>query len=93
MTLSPQIWPNDATTEQLRVTRFTLYMNDSNWKSLSSAGDHLDVSCDTILRRAIPWSDESVPGRIRFKMLKLGTDTRQARRYYVPDLDAMLVTA
>ena len=65
----------------------------NEWKSLSSAAQHLDVSNDTILRRAVPWQDEPVEGRIRFKHLKLGADTRQERRYYVPDLDALLVTA
>ncbi len=64
-----------------------------NWLSLSSAAAHLDVSTDTVLRRAIPWSDDVVPGKIRWKFLKLGEDTRQERRYYAPDLDALLVEA
>ncbi len=68
-------------------------MNNNNWKCLSGGADHIDVSADTILRRAIPWSDEPVPGKVRFKYLKLGVDTRQERRYYVPDLDALLVSA
>lgn len=61
------------------------------WLSLSEAAEYLDVSDDTILRRATLWQDESVPNRIRFKYLKLDEDTRRERRYWVEDLDAMLV--
>lgn len=32
-----------------------------------------------------------MPGKIRFKLLKLGEGTRQERRYYKPDVEALLV--
>jgi hypothetical protein len=63
------------------------------WLSLAGAAEYLDCSKDTILRRAVPWSIEDVPGRIRFKYLRLGEDTRMDRRYWVEDLDALLVTS
>lgn len=71
-------------------------MNDrrdlrADWRSRSGAADFLDVSTDTIERRAVPWQDEPVPGKIRFKLLRLGEDTRQERRYYQQDLEALLV--
>lgn len=69
-------------------------MND--WLSLSSAAEFLDVSTDTILRRAVPWpkdDDNPIHGRIRFKKLMLGEKTRMERRYYKPDLEAFLVPA
>lgn len=72
------------------------FMNvEAQWLSLSGAAAFLDVSTETIGRRAIPWpeDDQPVPGRLRWKFLKLGEDTRMERRYYVPDLDALMVRA
>jgi hypothetical protein len=46
---------------------------------------------DTIERRAIPWQDDPVPGKLRYKHLKLGEETRQERRYCEEDLEALLV--
>ena len=60
------------------------------WLSLANAAEYLDVSKDTVLRRAVEWSDEPVPGKVRTKYLALGTDTRQDRRYYLPDLERWL---
>ena len=64
------------------------------WASLSGAALLVDVSTDTILRRAVEFCgnpDEihrhpCPEGMVRFKKLKLGKDTRQDRRYYTPDL-------
>jgi hypothetical protein len=67
-----------------------------DWLSLGSAAEYLDVSTDTILRRAVPWpkdNDDPIPGRIRYKKLMLGEKTRMERRYYKPDLEAFLVPA
>lgn len=61
------------------------------WLSLSSAVDCIDVSTDTIGRRAIRWQAEAQAGRIRFKLLKLGEDTRLERRYFAEDLEALLL--
>ena len=60
------------------------------WLSLAKAAEFLDVSKDTVLRRAVEWSDETVPGKVRTKYLVLGTDTRSDRRYYLPDLERWL---
>lgn len=63
------------------------------WLSLSAAAEYLDCSKDTIVRRSVLWDDAHETGTIRYKLLKLGKDTRMERRYYVPDLDRLLVTA
>ncbi len=60
------------------------------WVSLAKAAEYLDVSKDTVLRRAIAWADEPVSGKVRTKYLVLGADTRRDRRYYVPDLERWL---
>jgi len=64
------------------------------WASLSGAAQLVDVSTDTILRRAVeflgnPNEIQLQPcpeGMVRFMKLRLGKDTRQDRRYYTPDL-------
>lgn len=63
----------------------------SKWLSLSEAAKYLDCSSDTILRRAVPWQEKHVSNRIRYQYLKLDEDTRRERRYWVDDLDAMMV--
>ena len=60
------------------------------WLSLAKAAEYLDVSKDTVLRRAVEWTDEPVPGKVRTKYLVLGADTRHDRRYYLPDLERLL---
>src|SRR3974377_180743 len=60
------------------------------WLSLAKAAEYLDVSKDTVLRRAVEWTDAPVPGKWRTKYLVLGADTRQDRRYYAPDLERWL---
>jgi hypothetical protein len=60
------------------------------WLSLAKAAEYLDVSKDTVLRRAVEWSDEPVPGKVRTKYLILGIDTRQDRRYFLPDMERWL---
>ena len=66
-------------------------MLSRNWLSRKGAAEKLDVSVDTIERRVIPWQDEPVPGKLRYKYLKLGEETRQQRRYCEEDLEALLV--
>jgi hypothetical protein len=70
-----------------------LFMNvlSRNWLSRKGAAEKLDVSVDTIDRRAIPWQEDPVPGKLRYKYLKLGEETRQERRYCEEDLEALLV--
>jgi hypothetical protein len=62
-----------------------------NWLSRKGAAEKLDVSVDTIERRAIPWQENPAPGKLRYKYLKLGDQTRQDRRYFEEDLEALLV--
>jgi hypothetical protein len=75
-----------------------LRLNQAFWGSLSKAAGIIDVSDDTILRRAVEFDGdvdeiEQHPcpeGKIRFKKLKLGKGTRQECRYYLPDLSKWL---
>jgi hypothetical protein len=64
------------------------------WLSLGTAAEYLDCSPDTVCRRAIPWQEEGIRGRIRYKLLQLDQDKnkRRERRYFVEDLDALLVS-
>jgi hypothetical protein len=61
------------------------------WLSRKEAARKVSLSVDTIERRSVPWQDEPVPGKLRYKLLKLGEDTRQERRYFEPDVEALLV--
>lgn len=63
---------------------------DCRWFALSSAAKYLDVSEDTINRRGILWQEGPVPGKLRWKPLKLGEGTRMERRYFRDDLEALL---
>ena len=68
------------------------------WASLSGAAEFIDLSPDSILRRAVEFTGDPdnihlhlcPEGKVRYKKLKLGKDTRQERRYYVPDLTRLL---
>jgi hypothetical protein len=60
------------------------------WLSRREAARKISVSGDTIERRAIPWQDEPVPGKIRWQFLKLGQNTWRDRRYFEPDIEAFL---
>jgi hypothetical protein len=68
------------------------------WASLSAAAEFIDLSTDSILRRAVEFRGDPdeihlhpcPEGKVRYKKLKLGKDTRQERRYYVPDLTRWL---
>jgi hypothetical protein len=64
------------------------------WLTRRDAARKIGVSVQTIQRRAVPWNDNAgfMSGKVRFKFLKLDDDTRQERRYYEPDVEALLVT-
>ena len=69
------------------------YKYDMNiWLSRKDAAAKISVSTETIDRRALAWQKEPMPNRIRYKLLKLGDDTRKQRRFFEPDIEAMLVT-
>jgi|GEM_PF-1133227 len=57
------------------------------WLSVKEAAHKLDVSTDTIERRAIPWQPESQPYKVRYKNLVLDKGGNPTRRYYEPDLE------
>ena len=63
----------------------------NTWLSRKDAAKKISVSVDTVERRAVPWQDQRVPQRIRFQLLQLAEDTRQERRYFEPDVEALLV--
>ena len=63
----------------------------NQWLSRRDAARKISVSVDTIERRSVLWQVEPVPGKLRYKLLKLGEDTRQERRYFEPDIEALLV--
>jgi len=68
------------------------------WASLSGAAEFIDLSPDSILRRALEYRGDPdeihlhpcPEGMVRYKKLKLGKNTRQERRYYLPDLTQWL---
>ena len=50
----------------------------------------IDVSKDTILRRSVPWRDEPILHRIRYRLLALDQGTRRERRYFASDVEALM---
>lgn len=60
------------------------------WLSAKEAAKKLSVSTDTIERRAIPWQDAGEPYKVRYKYLVLGEGTEPVRRYFEPDVEALL---
>lgn len=64
----------------------------NTWLSRKDAAQKISVSVDTVERRAVPWQQQRVLNRIRIKELKLAEGTRRERRYFEPDLEALLVS-
>lgn len=73
----------------------------SNWQRGEMAGKYYDLSSDSVERRGIPmWIDQDgrrvqqdyLPYKIRYDELQLSKGGRIIKRYYLPDLDALLVT-
>jgi hypothetical protein len=60
------------------------------WLSAKEAAKKLSVSTDTIERRAIPWQDAGEPYKVRYKYLVLGEGAEPVRRYFEPDVEALL---
>jgi hypothetical protein len=75
--------PPDATSPVNRI-------NVTVWLSAKEAAKKLSVSTDTIERRAIPWQDAGEPYKVRYKYLVLGEGAEPVRRYYEPDVEALL---
>lgn len=58
------------------------------WMQAKSCGDTLDFAPITIIRRGVPWQEDPVPFRIRWKYLFLDEGVRPYRRYFAPDVEA-----
>jgi hypothetical protein len=57
------------------------------WLGGRDAGIYLGKSRDWVEVRALPWQDDPIPGKIRY-----GVDRDNLeRRYFVADLDSMVV--
>jgi hypothetical protein len=67
------------------------FANSRLWLRLETAAGWINTSEDSIGRRGIPWQEFPVPHRIRYKFLALDEDTRQVRRYFAPDVLALLI--
>ena len=65
-------------------------INVTVWLSAKEAAKKLNVSTDTIGRRAIPWQDAGEPYKVRYKYLVLDEGAEPVRRYYEPDVEALL---
>ena len=65
-------------------------INVTIWLSAKEAAKKLSVSTDTIERRAIPWRDASERYKVRCKYLILDKGAEPVRRYYEPDVEALL---
>ncbi len=65
-------------------------INVTVWLSAKEAAKKLSVSTDTIGRRAIAWQESPERYKVRYKYLVLDQDAEPVRRYYEPDVEAML---
>ena len=65
-------------------------INVTVWLSAKEAAKKLSVSTDTIERRAIPWQDAGEQYKVRYKYLVLDGGAEPVRRYYEPDVEALL---
>ena len=60
----------------------------TEWLRRKDAARKISVSGDTIERRAVPWCENFIPGKVRWRP---DDQDRNHRRYFEPDLEAMLV--
>jgi hypothetical protein len=74
----------------------------SNWQRGGIAGKYCDLSSDSVERRGIPmWvvldsvrvQQDYFPYKIRYDELQLSKGGRIIKRYYLPDLEALLVAS
>jgi hypothetical protein len=52
---------------------------------------YIGFSRDCVEARAVPWQDDHIPFKVRFKHVIGDEGAEPIRRYYRPDLDALLV--
>ena len=74
---------SDATSPVNRI-------NFNVWLSAKEAAKKLSVSTDTIERRAIEWQESPERYKVRYKFLVLDDGAEPVRRYYEPDVEALL---
>jgi len=80
--------------QQTRTIEIEHLCGKTLWARLSDAAKFIGVSPDIILRRGVEFHGNASEihlrtcpdGKMRHMRLKLGDNTRQERRYYVPDL-------
>jgi len=72
------------------ITSSASRINITIWLSAKEAARKRSVSTDTIERRAIPWQDAGAPYKVRYKLLVLDEGAEPIRRYYEPDVEALL---
>ena len=60
------------------------------WFRGKEGSEFVGISRDTLERRAIPWQPQPVPYKVRYKLLVLDEGAQPVRRYYRPDLEALL---
>src|SRR3974390_903443 len=63
---------------------------NERWVRCSTLCNYLDISDDTVLRRAVPWQDDPVPHKFRFKELLLDGGGEPQKRYWFPDAVSFL---
>jgi hypothetical protein len=63
----------------------------ATWLGGKEAGMYIGFSRDYVEARAAPWQDDYLPFRVRYKHAIGEQGGQPTRRYYRPDLDALLV--
>jgi len=63
----------------------------ATWLGGKEAGMYIGFSRDYVEDRAVPWQDDLIPFKVRFKHVIGNEGAEPVRRYYRPDLDALLV--
>lgn len=65
-------------------------INVTVWLSAKEAAKKLSVSTDTVERRGIEWQEVPARHKARYKYLVLDEGAVPVRRYYEPDVEALL---
>jgi hypothetical protein len=60
------------------------------WVKCATVCNYLDISDDTVLRRAVPWQDDPIPFKFRYKEMTLDAGGKPEKRYWLPDVVGFL---
>jgi hypothetical protein len=63
---------------------------NERWVKCATLCNYLDISDDTVARRATPWVEEHVPHKFRWKEMSLNEAAKPEKRYWFPDALAFL---